>query len=303
MLYPVIDIGSNTVKIAIYDSDSANQFTPFFFKSYPLKLGESRSSGCLERSALEKLSCLLNTYIFFCEEKGCADRLKIFATASLRGIRNTTQVKKYIKDNNKYDITILSGNDEARYSLKGICAIDKVKSGLAVDMGGGSTEFISFENGEINNAHSFKFGILKLNEILLSKGASPLQSFICRKLCSMSYIDKNRLPLIACGGSARALLAAKKIIHGGDDTITKKQLYTFVRDVNELDQSRMTLLEGTVTDRMNMLETISAVFYTFMKAANVQSFTVTKGGVREGFVYQWMKEENTLKEQEDEVMI
>jgi len=58
MLYPVIDIGSNTVKIAIYDSDSASQFTPFFFKSYPLKLGESRSSGCLERSALEKLSCL-----------------------------------------------------------------------------------------------------------------------------------------------------------------------------------------------------------------------------------------------------
>lgn len=78
----------------------------------------------------------------------------------MRNISNSREAVKKIQDTTGLTIDVLSGEEEARLDFQGASFEKKMERGIMVDIGGGSTEIVSFEDGNIKDAVSLEIGSL-----------------------------------------------------------------------------------------------------------------------------------------------
>ena len=97
MLYPVIDIGSNTVKIAVLDDENLFKQAPVFFKAVPLNIKSKIVDSRLPQEAIEELSLLIKSFDEIAKRLTSVPPIA-FATASLRGLTNMDQVLKRVEE-------------------------------------------------------------------------------------------------------------------------------------------------------------------------------------------------------------
>ena len=160
-LYCVIDIGSNTVRLVIYQLREGvlqpilNNKVAAGLASYVDKQNRMTPDGVRKlvsilRDFQQILSLLPDCQVF------------PFATASLRNIQNTDYVLQEIENLCGMRVRVLSGYEEAMLDYRGATrALDR-SSGLMADIGGGSTELIFFKEGRVQAAESLPFGSLNL---------------------------------------------------------------------------------------------------------------------------------------------
>ena len=292
--YPIIDIGSNTVKIAVFDTESPEVFTPVFFKSAHLRLISQRENGILSDDAVDRLINVINSFVSLAELKGIDTPPYAFATASLRGLKNTRSVLSALKKYCGINAQILSGAQEAYYSFKGVSATENTQEGLMADLGGGSTEFLSFSGGIPVRSHSFNFGFVKLAEKYYTLGPNAFADHVMRKLDSQDHVKNNRYPLYFIGGSAKAVCDVKKAFYGGQDTLTADELYKLHSSITQADEKTAELIKARVGERAFGLEAAVIFFYCVVNKANKKIAVVSRGGVREGYAGELMKKNRDL---------
>ena len=144
MLYGIVDIGSNTVRLNVYRCEDED-IRVVFSKKDNLGLVFYIKSGKLTNIGIEKLITVLKKI------KKDFDYLNIesyrfFSTASLRNIKNSTEVIQIIKDKVNIDIDLLSGEEEGELSFCGSISTIKKDNGILIDLGGGSVEIVLFKN-------------------------------------------------------------------------------------------------------------------------------------------------------------
>ena len=173
MLYCVTDIGSNTVKMNIFDRRPSGELRLVYAASSTLGLAGHRENGALTDRGTELLTALLLKYRKDAVAHGC-DEMHAFATASLRNITNTEQVCTRILQKTGMYIDVLSGEDEARMSFLGMKReIGGAARGMTVDLGGGSCELIRFENSEPVGSVSIPLGCVLLRDRFVLSGRFP----------------------------------------------------------------------------------------------------------------------------------
>ena len=140
MMHAVIDIGSNTMRMSVYNVTKDNQITLMFNKKEFVGLaGYVDETNRLSSKGIEKTIAVLDEF------KQLLKSLRIrnahaFATASLRNIDNTAEAKKVIENASGMRIQVISGEEEARYDYIGATFHAMFADGLLIDIGGGSTE-------------------------------------------------------------------------------------------------------------------------------------------------------------------
>ena len=296
MNFPIVDIGSNTVKLAVYNPEAEDRFKPFIFKSSRLSLIKRRKNGLMDQDAIWTLANTVDQFRMTLLVNGVTEPINAFATASLRGLRNAQKVADCVYSLSGVKIRILSAAEEAHYSFRGVCAAENVTEGLVVDMGGGSTEFLSFTRMIPQNIHSFRFGFVSLMEKYCELGGGGLQNYVNRKLRSLAFVKNNTLPLFFVGGSAKALAEAKKMMYGGGDEIYYGQLYDLMRDLAAADEKLGERLESLIRERRDSLPAVICFFYCAMCVADRPYAKVSSGGAREGFAFELMKENGIISD-------
>ena len=295
MHYCVIDIGSNTVKLAVYDSNNENRFQPIYFKSYQLKLIEKRHQGCLSEEGCILLENALCEFYSRIKYNKFEPNVRVFGTEALRRIKNHRRVSQMVENAVHGPLEVLSPMQEARFSYLGICATEKIKDGMMIDLGGGSTEFLSFRDHIPEDMHSFKFGAISLNEKLFLSGISNLQRYANMKLRQHNFIKNNDLPLYLVGGSAKAVLTAKKLLFDDSNYITHEQLYQMNSRLQNADDALQEKLYVTIRDRQEQLPGVIFFLYCALCVSNQPQALVVSSGVREGYVWDWMRKNKEFK--------
>ena len=158
MTYGVIDVGSNTIRLCIYDVEDG-RIIPLFSTKNTAGLIDYVNDGELSKKGIRKACAVLEGYKETGKKVGI-DHLFVFATASLRNISNSREAVKKIQDTTGLTIDVLSGEEEARLDFQGASFEKKMELGIMVDIGGGSTEIVSFEDGNIKDAVSLEIGSL-----------------------------------------------------------------------------------------------------------------------------------------------
>jgi len=162
-----IDIGTNTILLHIAEIDSNNQVKPVRDEHRIARLGEKlNNTGKINTPAIQRACKILNEYDRISKGENVT-HVKLIGTSALREATNSNEVLHEFKKHIDGDFTIINGEKEAALSYLG--TIEDANESTVIDIGGGSTEFISGKNFQTRDRKSFNLGAVKLTEQFIHK--------------------------------------------------------------------------------------------------------------------------------------
>ena len=137
----IIDIGSNSIRLVIYEG-LARSPTTLFNEKMLAGLGRGIvSTGKLDPEAVTRSMEEFRRFRALSAQAG-AEHMYVLATAAAREAVNGPDFIHRAEDVLKTEIRVLSGRQEAHYSALGVISGFHPANGIAGDLGGGSLELI-----------------------------------------------------------------------------------------------------------------------------------------------------------------
>lgn len=299
----VMDIGSNSIRMVIYEITPNKSFIPVEDIKETVRLGE----GINEKKELkeEKIKLALKTIQLF--KKVClrndVDEIVAFGTAALRIATNGEGLLKEILRTTGIDVIVFKGEDEAYFSFEGAINTLDIKEGVVIDLGGSSLEIVHFKDRKALERVSLNFGAVTLSEIvnlkdrLNKKDEEVLREFIREQFKIVQWRDELKgLPLIGVGGTVRniggvhlymnnyplELLHNYKVCVDGVKEVVdylKDKDYKEKQDVQGLSKARADVFIGAAI----AVEEVLTYF-------NLKELIISGYGIREGVLYERLSE-------------
>jgi exopolyphosphatase/guanosine-5'-triphosphate,3'-diphosphate pyrophosphatase len=164
-----IDIGTLTCRLLIADLPPIGPLKELHSERRILRLGEGVDQlRRLKREAMDRvLRCLSEWRTVIVGHH--VDAYTVVATSAVRDAQNRQEFLDRVTSETGLEVEILSGEEEARRTMLGIRSglPAQIIDVLAVDIGGGSTEFINARKGQLPVARSIDIGVVRLSERLL----------------------------------------------------------------------------------------------------------------------------------------
>jgi len=160
----VLDVGSNTVHLLVVDAYRGAQPWPQHSRKSELRLAEHIDErGDLAAAGADALVAAAIDARKQAKEFGC-DELLAFATSSVRDARNSADVLKRVTKEAGVDLTVLSGEDEARLTFLAVRRWLGWSAGnlICIDIGGGSLELAAGADEDAEVAVSLPLGAGRL---------------------------------------------------------------------------------------------------------------------------------------------
>ena len=201
----VVDLGSNSVRLVVYEGDSRNPM-PIFNEKAVLRLGLGlQSSGRLNEDGVARALNVMRRYYLIAKAMG-ADPFEVLATAAVRDARNGPEFVASLRAHMpNVPIRILSGQQEAAYSADGVlCGIPDA-DGILADLGGGSLEVVRLIGGERGVSQTLPLGVICLAD-RSSGNLETAREKVESDLATVPWLKEGaNLDLYAVGGAWRAL--------------------------------------------------------------------------------------------------
>jgi exopolyphosphatase/guanosine-5'-triphosphate,3'-diphosphate pyrophosphatase len=286
--YAAIDIGSNALRLLL--CNVVEEHNEIHFKKpelirVPLRLGEDVfqsgriSVRCANRFAKTMYAFKLLIDVFDpVAYRACA-------TSAMREAINGEEIIKQVKRECGLKIEIISGKTEAELIFSNHVEehLDKTKSYLYIDVGGGSTEVTLFHKNQCLFSQSFDIGTIRWLKGQVSK--DKWNEFRDK----MKEIANDHHPLVAIGsgGNINKLF---KMLERKDKPLTYiklRQLYDEMK-VHTVEE-RMEIW-GLNPDRADVIVPAAKIFLSIMKAADIEEIIVPQIGLSDGIVHQLYEE-------------
>ena len=164
-----IDIGTLTCRLLIADLPPTGPLKELCSERRILRLGEGvDQSKRLKPEAMDRVAQCLQDWRRVIDGYDVQARTAV-ATSAVRDAENRQQFVDRIKSETGLDVEILTGEEEAKRTMLGIRSglPQGITDLLALDIGGGSTEFILAQQGQPPVVRSIDIGVVRLSERVL----------------------------------------------------------------------------------------------------------------------------------------
>lgn len=164
--YGIIDLGSNTIRLCIYEVSRAER-RPLqrrdisILLNYKIMAGLAShvKDGLMTESGIKRAIKTINSHLKSASHFSC-NRIDIFATAVLRNCENAIEATAAIEAGIGMRISTLSNEEEAHLGFLGAKLDRTMSEGTMVDIGGGSTELTHIADGLDLDKSSIPLGSL-----------------------------------------------------------------------------------------------------------------------------------------------
>ena len=294
MKYAIVDIGSNSMRLSVYEIYKSN-FKILFREKEMAGLAGYVENGILTKEGIECACTALLRFKETLDSLGIKN-ISVFATASLRNIENTEQAINALTVASGYAVEVISGEEEAMYAYYGAMHLNNITDGIIVDIGGASTEIVAVKGGAVHSAESYRVGSLSLYRECVKKilpgGASfdRIKDEIEKNLNGVKFDEfEGGADIVCVGGTARAALkiAAKLFsLEENSNKITSEQFKKMCRMLFKADKNAVNIILKHEPDRIHTLIPGFMILKSIMKKVNAKEMYVCKYGVREGYLCQ-----------------
>ncbi len=299
----VIDVGTNSIRMAIAEIDSAGQVRVIENLSQGVRLGKDTfTQGEIARSTTEDCVRVLKSYRKKLGEYQIthSDQIRVVATSAVREAINRIAFVDRIYVATGLNVETIDEAEVHRITYRSIqqqlqshSELEDARVAIA-EVGGGSTELLYVDAGNVAYSHAFRIGSLRLHESLESLRATQsklrdiMESEIQRQLETLpAHIPSTRkVELIALGGDAR--FAAKQILKEWDPQqfgiMTVKQLAKFVDEFLELSEDAVV---RKYRIPLSEAETVGPALLTYLELArllNLDQIHISTANLREGLL-------------------
>lgn len=294
MIYAIMDIGSNTVRLSVYKERNGEAVILFSEKDQ-VSLKSYVKDGKLTNKGIKRLYNTLKKFKALVDNFEDIDGVYPFATATVRDVANRKEVLDLMKKDLDLDIEILSGEEEAKLAFVGASVSTEVKEGVLCDIGGGSTEVVIIGQGKVIKSNSLSIGSLSafndyVDGLFVDKDSKKLiENKVLQLFDDSSIYEEDFKILSAVGGSARAALNFYKDYYKLEDdtrSMDVKEFDSMVKDlIKKSDKKKMRMILDIKPDRIHTLLPGMIILNEISKFFNIETINVSQTGVREGYVY------------------
>lgn len=200
----VIDIGSNSVRLVVYEG-ATRAATPVFNEKILCGLGRSvATTGKLGKDGIERALAALARFHGIARVLNVKN-MRAIATAAVREAQDGAAFIAAAELATGVKIEVLSGEKEAQLAAFGIRMGFVDPDGVAGDLGGGSLELIDITRDNLNGAATLPLGGLRLIDTTGDK-LDKAAIVIDEQLARLPWLSKGKgRPFYAVGGTWRAL--------------------------------------------------------------------------------------------------
>lgn len=285
----VIDIGSNSLRLVVYDGMRRAART-LVNEKVLAGLGRGLgTTGRLHPEGVELAFTNVERFVGLVQTIGCA-RLDVLATAAVRDAEDGAAFVASLERRLGISVRVLSGEQEGSLSAMGVVADIAGANGIVGDLGGGSVELVPVQDAKVGAAVTLPLGPLRLADV--ADDEKRLRETIDRHLATVPWLGSTtRDSFYAVGGAWRAL--ARIHMEQVNYPLHIIQQYTLPRAEAAafLDlvarQSRKSLEKITTVSRKR-LETVplaARILARLIRRIEPKQIVFSAAGLREGHLY------------------
>jgi exopolyphosphatase/guanosine-5'-triphosphate,3'-diphosphate pyrophosphatase len=307
MILAGIDIGTNTLRLLVAET-GPDSFHEIYSDRKITRLGQDLDrTGILSRDAEERSLGVLHD---FTEQirRFAPVRTAAIGTSALRKASNSSAFIGNVKDRTGLDITVISGEEEARLTLRGVAQAvagaggkrkgDLLKASLVIDIGGGSTEIIMTGSYQSPVIASLPLGAVYLTERFISHDPPTGEELgLLRRSIediletSAGLIKPERSSVfVGTAGTITTLAAIDQGLAVYDherincSVLTRDALDDMVRKLSAMTIAERRTIRGLEQGREDIILAGAIVTQAIMKRFRYTSMLVSDWGLREGIV-------------------
>ena len=289
----VIDIGSNSVRLVLYERLTRTP-TVIFNEKVLAGLGRGvETTGRLQDGGVAQALAALSRFRQICDQMG-ARSVTVLATAAARDAANGPGFIAEVERICAVPVGLLTGQQEAHYAAQGVLSGFWTPNGIAGDLGGGSLEVVDVHDGdiELGRGKTFPLGGLRLLEA--SEGSLKK----AEKLAADHLAGCELLPtgegrdFYAIGGTWRSLARLHMFQTGyplhvmHQYTIQAGEALEFCRTVARGAVDSLDSIEVISRQRRALLPYGAIVLGQIIRIAKPRAVVLSALGLREGLLYE-----------------
>ena len=288
-LYAIIDIGSNSVRLVVYDELGRAPLPRFNEKSL-CRLGAGLDqTGELSSVSFQQTVEATRRFRAIADALGVA-RIDVIATEAVRRASNGSALVAAIAEEAGLTARILSGAEEAHFASLGVISGFYRPTGVVGDMGGGSLEVAETLDDQVGERSvSLPLGALPVQEMLAAGG--DVKAKIDALLKEQLPPALNHPTFYAVGGGWRAFArvhmaatsAPVHVTHGY--AVDADKARRFAKKLWRLPADEVAALTGVPTRRVSTLPAAALVMDRLLKRLAPEQVVFSALGVREGWLY------------------
>jgi exopolyphosphatase/guanosine-5'-triphosphate,3'-diphosphate pyrophosphatase len=298
----VVDLGSNSVRLVVYEGHSRNPM-PIFNEKAVLRLGRGLdATGRLNDEAVAQALTVMHRYHAVARAMG-ADPFEVLATAAVRDAENGRAFVELLQQRMPgVPFHILSGLEEASFSADGMLCGIPLANGVLADIGGGSLELVRLDHGTRGPGQTLRLGVIRLAE---RAGNDPIRAR------ALAEIDLQTVPWLAeaagsdlylVGGGFRALARIHMaqtnyplaMVH--HYTIGREEARDLAGLVSSAPRKVLERLPSAPRRRIDDLPYAAVVLRRLLRHSNASRVVFSASGLREGWFMRRMPPEIRLQD-------
>jgi exopolyphosphatase/guanosine-5'-triphosphate,3'-diphosphate pyrophosphatase len=303
----IIDIGSNSARLVIFEKTSRYGFHLICEQKSKVRIGEGayQKEGYLQPLGIKRAYLALKSFLYTIEKYQVHKTICI-ATSALRDAPNGKKFTACIKKDLGLNINIIDGKKEANYgAIAASNLLPITTDAISIDIGGGSSDLALIKNGSIVDTYSLDLGTVRLKELFFDKAKDNNESnnqakaFIYQALAKLPRHFRANL-VIGIGGTARTL--AKGIIKQEDYPFDK--LHAFTYEVERYRSYLEAIPKSSAKNlkhfslKKNRYDTIregTLIFTEILSVIGAKKVISSAVGVREGLFLEHLLKQEQLR--------
>lgn len=310
--YGVIDLGSNSVRMVIYDvpCDKLRKYTSRDFRSLindkvMAGLAAYVQDGEFTPKGIARATNVLRGHTKRAKYFKCK-RLDVFATAVLRNASNCKEAVAAIEEESELTVNLLSARDESHLGFVGAKSSNDLEDGTLIDIGGGSTELSCINKGQDSNNCSLPMGSLSsFTKYVAGVVPTPAEMAAITQamrdeLATLPNADIYKAKkFYGVGGSVRAaskMLAQRALMDPSfqyDDKsrpkcVTPEQISGILNLCEENPSEYAHIALKASAERVHTLTPGCLIIQELFAELGADRLEICKGGVREGYLIERM---------------
>lgn len=300
----VLDIGSNTGHLLVVDAHRGAAPLPASSTKEPLRLAEHLTTdGAISVVGIEALIAFIRRALVTAEDQGCESVLA-FATSAIREATNADDVLRTVMAETNVDLTILTGEDEARMTFLAVRRWFGWSSGrLAVfDIGGGSLEIAAGSEESPDVAVSFELGAGRLTRNWLPDDVPTDEQFRALRKYVRAEIAREAGPLLRMGVGDHTVATSKTFRSlarmcgapsSSDGPFVRRELRRddikkMLPDVAAVPTAERAKLPGVSSNRAHQMVAGGIVAEAVMDLFDIEALEICPWALREGVILTYL---------------
>jgi exopolyphosphatase/guanosine-5'-triphosphate,3'-diphosphate pyrophosphatase len=291
----VIDLGSNTARLAIFEATIEGGLRQIFEVKGVPRLGKGvGEDGSLSDEAMERGFATARRFAHHVGVMGGPPIVAV-ATSAVRDAPNGPAFVERMAKRTGVDFQIISGEEEARLGYLGVAASWELDRDLVADLGGGSLQLVGTREGKLEDATSLPLGALRLTQAHLEhdppkrREIEDLHDSIRDRLRSVpSGILRGRRRVFGVGGTIRTLARTAMglreypltRVHGY--SLRKRDIEALNEILVEMEADRRREVAGVGGAHAEVILAGIAVLEELLRALDLEEIVVSGHGIREG---------------------